>query len=542
MGGGRRCIVVGGGISGLAAAHRLLEMAPAGGPPWSVTLLEADGRLGGLIRTERVGEYLFDDGPDTLIAQKPAAARLAARLGLAGELVPIGARRCSTEVVHRGRLVPVPEGFVMLAPSRLWPVVSSPLFSIRGKLRMFREPWIAAPPEPPEDESLASFVERRLGREVLERVAEPVVAGLFLARAEDLSLAMTMPRFLELERREGSMIRGLRRAMRRPPQEGRRERDGRSADHDPAGRVGPLARDGGSGGAPRSAARPGGPAPAPFLALRGGLGRFVDEIRRHLPPGTVRTGAKVRRLALERRRDTWHYETETGETGSGDAVLLACPAPAMSLILENVDPVLADRLLALEYASCATVTLAYDTSALGRRLTSYGFFVPRGSEVPLIACSYLSEKFVGRAPAGVAVLRAFFGGPHRQAPLEESDERLARTAHEALARLLNLKGEPVLARVNRFPGSMPQYAVGCGRRIAWLERRALEHPGLFLAGSAVGARGLPDCIQSGEAAAERVAARFLERPEPLAISIGPEGPARNLSGAGRTHDVPSRRA
>src|SRR5688500_15639721 len=184
------CVVVGGGITRLSAAHRIFELGRERGDPLTVRLLERSDRLGGQIRTERVGEYLIEGGPDSLVAHKPAAARLAERIGLAPDLAPIGGRHAGTEIVWKGRLIRVPDGFLMMAPTRLWPALRSPLFSVRGKLRMACEPWIAAREAEVEDESLASFVTRRFGREVLERVAEPIVAGVYTARAEDLSLRL----------------------------------------------------------------------------------------------------------------------------------------------------------------------------------------------------------------------------------------------------------------------------------------------------------------------------------------------------------------
>jgi oxygen-dependent protoporphyrinogen oxidase len=464
------CVVVGGGITGLAAAHRIIELGELGrerGEPLTVRLLERSDRLGGQIRTERVGEYLIEGGPDGLVAHKPAAARLAERIGLAPDLAPIGGRHAGTEIVRKGRPIRVPDGFLMMAPTRLWPALRSPLFSMRGKLRMACEPWIAAREAEIEDESLASFVTRRFGREVLERVAEPIVAGLFTARAEDLSLRLTLPRFLDMEVREGSVTGALRKAA--------------------LGRSRRAASDGHGQGS--------------FLAFKGGLGRFVDALAARLPDGTVLTRAIVDAIAYDHAAGVWRVRCGEGREVSAEALVLACSATVSAAIVRGLDAELSSTLTELEYASCATVTLAYPLASIGAPLRSNGFFVPRAEKLPILACSYVSRKFEDRGPADTMVLRAFLGGATNPAVLEHDDDHLVSLTHVTLARLLGIRHEPVLARLHRFPGSMPQYRPGQAEWIAGIRSRAERHPGLFFAGSTLGAFGLPDCTQSGEDAA-----------------------------------------
>ena len=453
------CIVVGGGITGLCAAHRLVELGRERGDPLTVRLLERSDRLGGLVRTERVGEYLIEGGPDSLVAHKPAAARLAERIGLGPDLAPVGGGLAGTEIVRKGRLIRVPDGFLMMAPTRVWPALRSPLFSMRGKLRMACEPWIAAREAEIEDESLASFVTRRFGREVLERVAEPIVAGIYTARAENLSLRLTLPRFLDMEMREGSVTRALRKAVRS-----------------------------GQGS---------------VLALKGGLGRFVDALASRLPEGTVETRVVVDAIVYDHAAGVWRvrYGEGRGRELTAEALVLACSATVSSAIVRSLDGELSSTLAELQYASCATVTLAYPLASIGAPLRSNGFFVPRTEKLPILACSYVSRKFQDRGPADTMVLRAFLGGATNPAVLDSDDDRLVSLTHAALARLLGIGHEPVLARVHRFPGSMPQYQPGQATWIAGIRSRAERHPGLFFAGSTLGAFGLADCTQSGEDAA-----------------------------------------
>ena len=307
-----RCVVVGGGITGLSAAHHLVELGRERGHPVSVRLLERSDRLGGHIRTERVGEYLIEGGPDSLVAHKPAAARLAERIGLAPDLVRVGGRHAGTEIVRKGRPIRVPDGFLMMAPARLWPALRSPLFSMRGKLRMACEPWIAPREAEVEDESLASFVTRRFGREVLERVAEPIVAGIYTARAENLSLRLTLPRFLDMEMRDGSVIRALRKAARAGAQSAAPSKE-RS----------------------RRATSEGRGAPEGVLTLKGGLGRLVDELASRLPEGTVETSAPVDTIVYDDAAGVWRvrYGEGQGRELSAAALVLACSATVSAAIV-----------------------------------------------------------------------------------------------------------------------------------------------------------------------------------------------------------------
>jgi oxygen-dependent protoporphyrinogen oxidase len=475
-GGGVAVVVIGGGITGLAAAHRLVERRAASASAPSIVVLEAGDNAGGQIRTERHGEFLFEGGPDALVAQKPAGVALCERIGLGPDLRDLGGPKAGTQIVHGGRLHRVPDGFLMMAPTRLGPVLRSSLFTWRGKLRMALEPFVARRPSSCDDESLASFVTRRFGREVLERVAEPVMAGLFTADADRLSLRVTMPRFLDLELAEGSVTRGMKAASRAPA--GRR----------------PFGHGTGRSG---------------FVAVLGGLTRIVDALIARLPAGCVRTGARVTGVDAAQGCGGWTVRLASGESLRAGAVVFACPAAEAAAALAGHDRRLADELLRLRYASCATVNVAYRREDVGARLEGFGFFAPRTENLPILACSYVSEKFEGRAPAGSSVFRAFLGGATRPDALDASDAGLIRQTHDTLRRILAISGEPVLAKAYRSPHAMPQFDVGAQAVIAGIKDRARAHEGLFLAGSVAGAFGLPDCIRSGEESADRAAA-FLE--------------------------------
>ncbi|MBI2963278.1 MAG: protoporphyrinogen oxidase [Deltaproteobacteria bacterium] len=457
----RRFAVVGGGIAGLATAHRLGELCRERGEPPSLVVLEAAGRFGGLVRTDRVGAALLEAGPDSFLLAKPAGVELCERLGIDGELLRVDAGG-GARVLVGGRLRELPPGFLMTAPTRLWPVVVSPLFSPWGKLRMALERFV--PPAPArDDESLASFVTRRFGGEVLERAAEPVLASVFMADADALSVSAVLPRFVEMERAFGSVSRGLRRS--------------------PGG--GPIRPHGGVG----------------FAYPRGGVGRIVERLVERLPEGAARTRTPLRALARD-PDGSWRLITGGSTAILADAVVLACPAYASAPALRDVDADLAREVGDQRYASCAIVHLSYRDADVARPLEGFGFFVPRSEGRDLLAASYVSLKYPGCWPSGELLVRCFVGGALRPALAELSEGALVSLVDRELCAILGIRGEPRFARATRAVRSMPQYEVGFPRRAASIARRLASHAGLFLAGGSLGAVGLPDCIRSGEQAAE----------------------------------------
>ena len=449
-----RVAVLGGGVAGLAAAHRLVERGAR-----DVVLLEAGDRLGGSIATERAGGFTIEAGADSLLTEKPWAVDLCERLGVPLVGTREGERR--TYVVHDGRLEPLPEGFLLLAPTDLRALAASPVFSWRGKLRMALDLVLPRGADLP-DESLAHFVRRRLGREALERVAEPLVGGIYTADAERLSLAATMPRFRDLERSHRSLILGLRAGM----------------------------------GASRAA----GARYSLFVAPAAGMGALVEALARRLPEGVVRLRAPV--TGLVRDGGGWRLDAGGGALAA-DAVVVAAPAHAAAPLLAPLDAELGRLLAGIGYASSATVTLAYrsaDVPALG----GFGFVVPAVERRALIACTYASRKFPGRAPEGHELMRAFVGGALRADVLARDDGALVDVVRGELRELAGITAAPVLTRVHRHRLAMPQYAVGHLGRVDAIEARAAALPALALAGAAYRGVGVPDCVRSGEAAADRV--------------------------------------
>ena len=467
----RQIVVVGGGIAGLGAAHRIAELVRERNLPATLSLLEAGGRLGGTIATEQRDGFLLESGPDSFISEKPWALALCRRVGLEPRLLGTADKHRTTFVVHRGRLEPLPDGFALLAPTRIRPVLFSRLFSWSGKLRMALDLVLPRAGQR-RDESLGSFVRRRLGKEALERVAQPLVGGIYTADPDRLSLAATLPRFLQMEREHRSLIYAMWRAR----------------------------RNGAAGLAGSSGARWG-----LFVTLRGGMEELVTTLARRLPEGSIRCGSEV--TALRQDGAKWRVELGGGETLAAEGVVLATPSFVTARLVRPFDPVLGERLGAIPYSSAATVSLAFHRQDIRHPLDGFGFVVPRGEKRSIIACTFSSVKYEGRAPAGCVLLRAFVGGAMQEHLLALSDVEMEETVLREIASLLGTRASPLFTRISRHPRAMPQYLVGHLDLVEEIEGRLSRYPGLALAGSAYRGVGISDCVRGAEAAAEAVLAR-----------------------------------
>ena len=489
--------MVGGGISGLAAAHELTKRAVAEELPVEVVLLEASARTGGTVRTEHRDGFLLESGPDSFISEKPEALDLARELGLGPHLIETNEQHRRAFVVRKGRLLPVPEGFQLLAPTRLWPFVTTDIFSWPGKLRMAAELFVPRrATDDDRDESLAEFVRRRFGREALERMAQPMVGGIYTADPELLSLRATMPRFLDMERDEGSVIRALLKARRRAARQTKNSDRAGDDSNDQRGRHDVRDERGTHDGRGTSGARY-----SLFLSFDGGVQMLTDRLASSLPEGTVRTNTRVEALNFDAAAQLWRLRLASGETMEANAVCLALPAYASAALLRATDAALASELDTIPYASTATVNLAYRRADIPHPLDGFGFVAPHAERRRVIACTFASVKFANRAPAGHALLRAFVGGALQPEMFDLDEDSIVAAARDDLRELLGVTAQPLFAQVSKWPRSMAQYTVGHLARMTRVRARLAHFPTLRLAGNAYTGAGLPDCIRSGMEAA-----------------------------------------
>jgi len=453
-----KIVIIGGGISGLAAAHRALELNQAA----HVTILEASDRLGGTIQTEHRDGFLIERGPDSFISEKPHAIALAKRLGIESQLIKTNEEYRRSFIVRDGRLRAVPEGFQLMAPSRMWPFITSDIFSLTGKVRMAAD--LLLPRKSANgstDESLASFVRRRLGEEALTRMAQPMVGGIYTADPETLSLRATLPRFLDMEQKHRSLILAMAR-------QGRAQKKGTS-------------------GARYSL----------FLSFNRGVQVLVDPLTRINADLRVKTRAQ--RLTFDRG---WTITTDKDEQIKADGVCLAVPAYVAAALLGDSHENLVQRLRQIKYASTATINFGYRRAAIKHPLNGFGFVVPFVEKRSLIACTFSSVKFSGRAPDGYVLLRAFAGGALQPEIFALDETEMSKRVEADLRGLLGIREDPLFIEVAKWERSMPQYEVGHLDRVSEIEKLVSELPGLSLAGNAYRGAGIPDCVRSGEAAAE----------------------------------------
>jgi oxygen-dependent protoporphyrinogen oxidase len=482
-----RIAIIGGGIAGMAAAYEL-EKARAAGEPVEYQLFESQPRLGGAIASEIRNGIILERGPDSFLTEKPAAAELCRELGLGPDLVPSNDALRRTWIVVRNRLVAMPDGLMFLVPTRLVPTALTPLFSLGTKLRMVRE--LFCPPRPAEgDESVAALVERHYGAVVVDRLAGPLLSGIYGGDATELSAQAVLPRLVEMERKYGSLTRGVLAARKQMKARGR---------------------------APAAEGKNGGSPAAIFTSLRGGMQQMVDALAARLTAPSVCLSTPV--MKIEIAGGGWRVETTSGGA-SFDAVILAVPAWAAGALLGPVDAALGAELAGIPYSSSITVNLVYDEAQLGPLPAGFGFLVPASEGRAMLACTFVHRKFAGRTPKGKAILRVFLGGVRNEALLAESDEALMATARRELAEILGAAvmkpgAEPELTQVSRWRRAMAQYSVGHKRRIVRVYARASALPGLRLAGNAYDGIGIPDCIRLGRQAAQELAALAAKAPAP----------------------------
>jgi oxygen-dependent protoporphyrinogen oxidase len=476
----RSIIVIGGGISGLSAAWRLQQISQKSGAPVDLQLLEGSSLIGGSLQSTARDGFLLEAGPDCFISEKPRGIGLCRELGLDGDLIGTRPEYRRSFILRDGRFHPVPEGFYLMGPSRYRPFLESRLLSWPGKFRAMLEPLI--PSRPPSDESLGSFVRRRFGQEMLDWMAQPLIAGIYGASPEALSLRATFPQFLDMERTYGSIVLGLK------------------------------MRKGGVRAA--SGARYG-----LFVTLRGGMQTLADTIKSKLGSVVVRIDTKVVSIAKssgDAIRNSWQVRLANGEVLTADAVCLALPSYAAAQLLRGLDTDLASDLAGIAYAPAATLNVALRNPDVRRPMNGVGFVVPHKEKRLVLGCTIAQHKFAGRAPEGFTLLRAFLGGVQGSNWTGLSDADLTENVWKDLQGWLGLAGRPLFTQLQRYSQALPQYNVGHLQRILRVEERALRYSGLALAGNWQYGIGIPDCIESGERAADAVVT-YLERPAPAVL-------------------------
>jgi protoporphyrinogen/coproporphyrinogen III oxidase len=471
----RTVIVIGGGIAGLTAAYRLSSSPLAQSGKIQVLLLEAGARLGGTINTYPLDDVLLELGPDSFITDKPYGLELCRDLGIEDRLLGTDKANRRTFVARQGKLFPLPDGFVMMAPTELGPLMESELFSWPGKLRMLQDLFIAKS-APDQDESLTQFVTRRLGKEALERVVQPLVGGIYTGDPDKLSVKAALPRIAAMEQKHGSLIKGMLST---------RQKSDRQTE---------------------SGARYG-----LFTTFDQGMSVLVRALQDKLPGDHVHTNSIVSRVIRHAGDSRWSVYISDDRIIKADALVMAAPSHRCADMLAAEDPTLSGDLRKIEYSSSVVINLLYRRSDVHNPLKGFGFVVPRSERRTILACSYSSIKWPGRTPPDKLLLRVFVGGTLQPEDFFLSDEQIECLVWEDLRTYLGIKALPQVSISSRFPRAMPQYNIGHTKLIEGIEERVGKMDGLELAGNAYHGVGIPDCIASGNQAAARLLA-YMQNP------------------------------
>jgi protoporphyrinogen/coproporphyrinogen III oxidase len=464
-----RIAIIGGGISGLTAAFTLEGPRRAGAVEY--TLYESSSRLGGVLRTEQIQGCIIEAGPDSFLTEKLWATELCRTLGLGDQLIGSNDAARKAHILVHGQLVPIPDGLMFLVPTKILPAALSPLFSWTTKLRMAQE--LFHPPRAAEtDESVASLVDRHYGAEMVDRLADPLLSGIYGGEAANLSVRAVLPRFAEMERTHGSLGRALLAARKKLP---------RSANKN---------------------------APPIFTSLKNGMQQLVDTLIPRLNPSSLLTKTPVQSIQLEPGGWTVGVYPEARQTGLKsdhfDAVILAVPTHAAAQLLAIASPELSTELAAINYSSSITVALAYDREVRHSLPPGFGFLIPRSEGKRLLAATFVHNKFPHRAPEDRALLRCFFAGSSAENIWPLSDDAIIAVVRNELQQILGRRSAPLFARVYKWKSAMAQYGVAHLERLSRIDLLRRQLPKLALAGNGYRGIGVPDCIRSGQEAAKQL--------------------------------------
>ncbi|MBO8168134.1 MAG: protoporphyrinogen oxidase [Thermoanaerobacteraceae bacterium] len=456
--------IIGGGIAGLSAAYYLEQHKTE---DLSVTVVEAAEKTGGKLQTAYENGFTIEGGPDCFLSQKPAVARLSRQLGIYDRLIGTSEGNNGTYILSGGRLHELPEGLMLMVPTKILPFAMSSLISWPGKLRMGLD-LVLPRRNSSGDESLASFVTRRLGKEALDKIAEPLIGGIHAGDPETMSLKASFPRFLEMERKHRSLIKAMLAAKKKVPATA--QKDNKTTY---------------------------------FMSFVGGMGELAQTVTDRLQDTEIKTGTCVK--SIDYHGDKYTVVTATGEQWETDAVILAVPAYAAADIIQEMDKQIAQTLRGINFVNSATVSLAYDRQDLNRSMAGFGFVIPSKEKRDIMAVTYSSQKWKHRVPDDrYLLIRCFVGGPKNQEMVLLNDREMLDKVHAELEDILGITTQPVLTKIFRWVNGMPQYSLGHLERVESIEQRLERFPGFAIAGNSYRGIGVPDCIESGERAAQKI--------------------------------------
>ncbi len=453
----RRVVIVGGGVTGLVAAFEVQRLMHAQGQQIHIDLFEGAPRLGGRLFTERIGSFLVEAGPDTFLMSKPAGMRLCSELGLDDQLVPTRQETRQSFILRDGVLTALPEGMSGLVPRRVRDLLGSPLLSKRGSVRACLERFVRSRANGRE-ESIREFATRRYGSEMAERIVEPLLSGIYAGDGRKLSAAAAIPQLYEMEKKFGSVSRGLR------------------------------ARTNGSNGKT---------AVSPFVSLAEGMGSLIDRLESRLCNVNVHRSTPVQ--AVHKRGAQFQIDVGS-DSVVAEAVVLATPSYHSAEMLRSWLPAVSDELNAIRFVSSVIVSIGFAPAPANVPRHGHGYIVPRGNGTEITACTWTTLKLPHRSTDGSFLLRVFMGRDGAETAATRPDEQLVSMAKDEIKRTLGIDATPAMVRISRHVRAMPQYALGHLDRLERIDKMLSSEQGLFVAGCSYGGVGIPDCIASGRRA------------------------------------------
>ncbi|MEK5100145.1 protoporphyrinogen oxidase [Bacillus sp. FSL W8-0848] len=464
----KQIVIIGGGITGLAAAFYLEREIKKNGLPAEVTLVEASPRLGGKIQTVHKDGYIVEKGPDSFLERKQSAPQLVKDLGL-GHLLVNNAIGQSYVLVNE-TLYPIPEGAVMGVPTKVGPFLTTGLFSLQGKLRAGMDLVLPAS-KPQDDQSLGEFFRRRVGSEVVENLIEPLLSGIYAGDIDRLSLMSTFPQFYQTEQKHRSLILGMKKSA------GNKSKQ-----------AAPVKKKG------------------QFQTLKTGLQTIVEELEKQLELTKIYKGTKA--VGIERGQH-YSFKLDNGIVLHADAAVIAAPHKAISAMFPDEDWLKGMR--EMVSTSVANVALGFPEDAVKMEHEGTGFVISRNSDFSITACTWTNKKWPHTTPEGKVLLRAYVGKAGDESVVEQSDNEMVRIVLEDLKRIMKIEGEPEMTCITRWNEAMPQYHVGHKKRIKEVrEGLQASYPGIFVTGASFEGVGIPDCIDQGKQAVKDVLAHLFE--------------------------------
>lgn len=476
----KKVVIIGGGITGLATAYYLQKHHKTSDIPFEITLIDASQELGGKIKTEKVDGFTIEGGPDSFLGQKPWATELATELGIRDQLIGTNDEKRKTFVLVKGKLTPLPDGVMLIIPTKIMPFALSPLISWPGKIRMGMDLFIP-PFKGKDDESVADFIRRRLGTEALYKIAEPLMSGIHVSDPEKQSVLATFPRFRNIEQKHGSLIRGMLAQKRAPHPPSNNNSNKNSL----------------------------------FISLKNGVSQLINTLETSLKDCQILKNITVTAL-FPAANGRYSLELSNGDELCADAVVLAIPSFNAGSLIQGINPQLADQLATIPYVSTATISMAFKKSEITKPFSGFGFVVPSTEKRKISACTWSSIKFDDRAPEDHLLLRCFVGGPGKEEMVDLEDQELVQIARNELKDILGLAAEPVISRIYRWKKANPQYEVGHLDLVEDLFNYCRkETPGIYLTGSAYEGVGIPDCVNQGKKTAEQLV-QYLQKEQVFA--------------------------